>query len=236
VPPASALAGYWLGTVEPKSGSALSGRALIAGNGDVQLIVTATSALTASPELVVFGNVCCESKVDLDLQSTRYLSERVNGARFEAELKGGTLSGKFKIRGDDYEFSLDRSARYDEPVTLADLAGTYTRTITVFLGPSSTYTVTLDPSGQLNGSHSNGCVYSGAASMPDPPHNLVRLNVELSNCPSSITGSGSMNGTYSGLGALFKDVTAPSNPTQRTDVLFHSLIGRTWLGPQPVER
>jgi hypothetical protein len=236
LPPASAIAGYWWGEIETKSGWSLSGRAFIATNGDAQLIVTRTSSLTASPELVVFGNVCCEAKVDVELQATRYLTDRVDGARFEAEREGSKLSGKFKVRGDDYKFSLDGSPRYDEALTLADLAGTYTRTITTLLGPSGTYTVTFDANGQLNGSHSNGCVYSGTASLPNAPRNLVKLNVMLSNCPSSITGSGSMNGAYTGFGALFKDVTAPSDPTQRADVLFHSLVGHTWLGPQPVER
>ena len=222
--------------MQPKNGRVLSGRALIAANGDAQLIVTQSSVLTASAELVVFGNVCCEAKVDAELQSIRYLTARTNGARFEAELKGARLSGKFKVRGDDYDFALDRSARYDEPLTLPGFAGTYTRSTTVFLGPNSTYTVTLDPSGRLTGSHTNGCIYNGTASMPHVAHNLVKLEVELRNCPSSITGSGSMNGVYSGLGILFRDVAAPNDATQRADVLYHSLIGPTWLGPQPVQR
>jgi len=179
----------------------------------MQLIVTQTGGLTAAPEFVVFGNVCCGAKVDTQLQSTEYLTERVRDAKFEAERSGGALTGKLKIRGEDYDFSLDRSGRYDESVTLADLAGTYTRTITMFLGPTSTYTVTLDASGQLTGSHTNGCVYNGAVSLPDAPRNIVKVNVELRNCPSSITGSGSMNGSYSGLGVLLRGTTAPSDAT-----------------------
>jgi hypothetical protein len=233
--PTSAVAGYWFGTVKPNRGSQLAGRAMIAANGDAQFIVMGTTGLTATPELVVYGNVCCESKFDLDLPSKRYLSDRESSAKVQLELKE-QLAGKIKIRNDEYEISLDRLARYDENVTMADLAGTYSRTITVFLGPSSTYTMTLDPSGRLTGSHTNGCVYNGTATLPDAPRNLLKLEVQLSNCPSSITGSGSWNGTYAGMGVLFKDAAAPSNPTQRADILFHSLVGPTWLGPQPVER
>lgn len=233
--PTSAIAGYWSGTVKPKGGSQLAGRAMIAANGDAQIIIMGASGLAASPEVVIYGNVCCESKLDLELPSKRYLNDRESSAKVQLERKE-QLAGKIKIRADEYDVSLDRLARYDESVTLADLAGTYSRTITVFLGPSSTYTMTLDPNGRLTGSHTNGCVYNGTATLPDAPHNLLKLDVELSNCPSSITGSGSWNGAYSGMGVLFKDAVAPSNPTQRADILFHSFVGPTWLGPQPTER
>ena len=234
--PKSPLAGYWLGTVKPKSGSQLVGRAMIATNGDAQVIVMGTNGLAATPELVVYGNVCCDSKADLELDSKRYLNDRDSKAKVQLDIKDGPLTGTIKIRNDEYDISLDRSARSDESVTMAGLAGTYSRTTTFFLGPSSTYTMTLDPDGRLTGSHTNGCVYNGTATLPDASRNLIRLNVELSNCPRSITGSGSWNGTYTGVGILFKNVAAPSDATQRTDVLFHSLVGNTWLGHQPTER
>jgi hypothetical protein len=79
-------------------------------------------------------------------------------------------------------------------------------------------------------------VYNGAVSLPDAPRNIVKVDVELRNCPSSITGSGSMNGNYSGLGVFLRGTTAPSDSSKRADVLYHSVIGRTWLGAQPVER
>jgi hypothetical protein len=235
-PPATPLAGYWFGTVEPKQGRSLSGRAIIAGNGDAQLIVTEGPALTKSPLFVVHGNVCCKADVDTELKSARYLSDRSNDARFQVKLDNARLVGKVRIRRDEYDLSLARLARYNESITLAELSGTYTRQITLLIGPSSTYTVTVDPSGQISGSHSNGCIYGGTASLPDAPRNLVKLDIQLSNCPRSITGSGSMNGSYTGMGLLLRDTAAPSDSTQRADVFLHSLVGRTWLGAQPVER
>lgn len=233
--PTTPLAGYWTGPVTLKNRNS-TGRALIAANGDIHLVVSDNGGLAATPQLVVHGNLCCESKVKLDLASRRVLDARTDTAKFEAEVKGTALTGKFKVRGDDYEFELARSARYGETLTLAGLAGTYTRNVVVLLGPSTTYTVTIDASGRLTGSHTNGCVYNGTATVPDAPRNLVKLDVQLSNCPSSITGSGSLNGSYSGLGILLRDVTAPSNILMRADVLYHSLVGPAWLGPQPVER
>jgi hypothetical protein len=230
------MAGYWLGTLTAKSGRVYGARAFVTGAGDMHFVVTNATALTAASEFVVYGNVCCAASADADLSSKRYFTERENGARFRASVQGNVLSGDLKIRGDDYDFALDRTARYTETLTLQELAGTYTRTSTAFFGPSSTYTVTVDPNGTFNGSHTNGCVYNGTVSIPSAPRNLVKVDVVLSNCPSSITGSGSMSGTYSGFGLLARDTPSVRDPTQRTELFMHSLVGPTWLGLQYPER
>jgi hypothetical protein len=207
----------------------------VSGAGDLHLAVTANTDFTSTAQFVVYGNVCCEASVDANLKSRRYLDSRENGARFRASAEGDVLSGDVKIRGDDYEFSLDRSTRYAQALTLADLAGTYSRTTTVFLGPISTYTVTIDANGVLTGSHTNGCVYNGAVTIPDPPRNLFKLSVELNNCPRSITGSGSMSGSYTGFGILARNAQVPSDPTKRANLFMHTLAGPTWLGLQTLE-
>jgi hypothetical protein len=230
------MAGYWLGTLTAKSGSVYGARAFVTGAGDMHFVVTNATALTAASEFVVYGNVCCTVSVNADLRSKRFFTERENDARFRASVQGSVLSGDLKIRGDDYDFALDRAARYAETLTLQDLAGTYTRTTPAILGRSSTYTVTVDPNGTFTGSHTNGCVYNGTVATPDAPRNLVKVDVTLSNCPSSITGSGSMSGRYSGFGLLARDTPSVSDPTQRTELFMHSLVGPTWLGLQYPER
>lgn len=202
----------------------------------MHLVTTSNSSLTSGSEFVIHGNVCCTAEIDKQLRWHRYLTDRAQNARMRASVAGNTFSGEARVRGDDYRFSLSRSSRYDEATTLADLAGTYTRQTVVILGPNTTYTLTLDPSGQVNGSHSNGCLYSGTARIADPPANLVALNVELRNCPRSITGSGSQNGRYSGFGILARDIEPPSGASGRTNVFIHSLVGPTWLGQQAVEK
>lgn len=190
--------------------------------------------MTAQPRFVIYGNVCCEAQVDQKLNTLQHMEARVRGADFEASIEDGALVGEAKVRGEEYELSLARSPRYGEPLTLLDLAGTYTRTTTPLLGPSATYTINVDPTGQFTASHTNGCVYNGTVVLPDAPSNLIKLDVTLANCPS--TGSGSMNGQYTGLGVLFRDIAAPSDATKRTNVLYHSLVGPTWLGQQATER
>lgn len=229
--PKAAATGYWFGTMRAESGRQYGGRALVTGSGDIHLIVSANANYSSAPEFLVYGNVCCADKADVQLKSKRYRAEGENDARFRFEIEGNALKGDVRVRGDDYELSLERSARYDETLTLLDLAGTYSYTQIGFLGVSSTYTVTIDPTGQLQGSHTNGCVYTGTVAIADAPRNLARLDVQLSSCPRSITGSGSMDGRYTGLGFLARDTPAPGS-----SVFLHSLIGPTWLGQQPVEK
>ena len=197
----------------------------------MHLIVSSAADLQSAPELLVFGNVCCQNRGEAALKSKEYLNEREHGARFRFRIEGNALRGDVRIRADNYEFALDRSTRYDETLTLQDLAGTYSYTRVVLLGPSGTYTLTVNPNGQLQGSHTNGCVYNGTVAITDAPRNLVQLDVQLSNCPRSITGSGSMNGQYTGLGFLARDT-----PARGSSVFLHSLIGRTWLGHLPVAK
>jgi hypothetical protein len=204
---------------------------LVTGAGDMHFIVSSAASLSSDPEFLVYGNVCCEERGEADLKSKQYLSDRERGARFRFSIEDNALRGDVRIRGDDYEFSLDRSPRYSETLTLQDLAGTYSHTRLVLLGPSGTYTLTIDPNGQLHGSHTNGCVYDGTVKIADPPRNLAQLEVQLSNCPTSITGSGSADGRYTGLGLLARDT-----PSVGASVFLHSLIGRTWLGQQPVAK
>lgn len=196
----------------------------------MHFIVSSSASLSSGAEFLVWGNVCCENRMESQLKSKSYLSDREHGARFRFRIEGNALEGDLRIRGDDYEFSLDRSPRYDETLTLQDLAGTYTRTTLALFG-SSTYTITINPSGQLQGSHTNGCVYNGTVSIADAPRNLARLDVQLSNCPTTITGSGSADGSYTGLGFLARDT-----PSAGASVFLHSLIGHTWLGHQPVQK
>ena len=82
------------------------------------------------------------------------------------------------------------------------------------------HTLAVDAQGSVTGSHSNGCAYNGRVQIPDPNHNMLRLDVEISGC-GGLTSSRSWNGKYEGLGML-----------KSGGVLYHSLIGSTWFGPQ----
>lgn len=61
-------------------------------------------------------------------------------------------------------------------------------------GPYS-LTISIDASGAISGSDTDGCVYSGTGTIPDAQFNTYALAFE-------ITGCGSFNGSYAGLAVL----------------------------------
>lgn len=240
-PPAAltaALAGYWAGSLisDDDDDDRYGARALITAAGDMHFFVSADTDFASAPQFLVYGNVCCASQVDARLASRAYLGEREIAARFRATLRGDVWRGQVSIRGDEYEFTLQRSSRYAETLTLAELAGIYSRTVHARLDNAGTYTLTVDPSGQLTGSHTNGCIYNGSVVVPNPLRNLVLLEVTVSNCRRGRSNDGFPNGRYSGLGLLVRDTPVQNDFGRRTNVFLHSLVGPSWLGQQAVER
>ena len=174
---------------------------------------------------MVSANVCCESEFEDDATGKELGETRTHDASIDAEVDGNALSGELRFRGDDYRFTLSASSDYDRSVSLATLAGVYTQRTQTIFGEEVTLTVTIDASGQLTGSYSNGCVFNGDASIPDASHNMVQLQIDLANCGSQ-GSSKAWNGAYTGLGVLLSG----------NAVFYHSVIGPTWFGPQSVER
>ena len=219
------MAGYWKGTAtEEDSNRRYDAVALIDADGNAQWLLTRTGLL-GNECFVISADVCCESEFDDDATGKVLGETRTHDARIDAAVDGNALSGELRLRRDEYQFTLSRSSDYDRSVSLATLAGVYTQSTQTILGEQVTLTVTIDASGQLTGSYSNGCVFNGAASIPDASHNMVQLQIDLANCGSQ-GSSKSWNGAYSGLGVLLSD----------NAVFYHSVIGPTWFGPQSVER
>lgn len=188
-----------------------------------------------SPEFVLHGNLCCASSIEDEIAAQRFLNNRNEEATLAARLSNGSLLGQFEFRKRDYVFRLAPSSEYREPLTLQSLAGVYTQTVTPGSGDPVTLTMSITTNGQVTGSHSNGCVLNGNAAIPSADRNMVRLNVELANCGGNAS-SRQWNGAYSGLGVLLRNAVSPNNDSIRADVLYHSVVGPTWLGPQSVGR
>ncbi len=205
---------------------------MVAPSGDAQWILV--DANRSDSGFVLHGNVCCESELDTNIEAKELGDTRSRNARLRVELDGGALRGEIDFDRNDYEFTLNASSEFNQPLALAELAGTYTRSTLTLLGSQTTMTLTIDANGQLNGSHTNGCVFNGSASIPDATRSLVRLQVRLDSCGDTLASSKQWNGEYSGLGILLRDAVSPSNPQLREDVFYHSTIGPAWLGPQPV--
>lgn len=219
------MAGYWKGTAtEQGSNRSFDAVALIDAQGNAQWLLT-RGDLLGDDGFVVIANVCCEAQFE-DSATGKNLGETATrDASVSVTVDSNVLSGELQFRREDYRFTLNASSDYNRALTLADLAGVYTRRDDTIFGEEVTLTVTIDASGQLTGSYSNGCVVNGNASIPDASHNMVRLQMDLANCGSR-GSSKQWNGAYTGLGVLLAG----------DDVFYHSVIGPTWLGPQSVER
>jgi hypothetical protein len=204
--------------------------ALIDHRGRMQLITLDDD----DPQFVVHGNVCCGDRYEDDIAAKRFLSARNENAEVSIAIEAGALTGTIDFRRRDYEFSLPFSGEYNGPLTLEALAGVYTRTTTPLFGAPTTLTLAIDAAGRLTGSHSNGCMFDGSVSIPSAARSMVRIQMQMSGCGAEAGSSGGWNGSYEGLGILLRNAASPSNPALREDVFYHSTVGPTWLGPQPV--
>ena len=219
------MAGYWKGTAtEEDSDRTFDAVALIDAEGNAQWLLTRDGILDHDG-FVLFTNVCCESRFQDKVTAKQLADTRTRDADLDVALDGGSLNGALKFDRDNYSFNLSPSADYNRALSLATLAGTYSRRDNSIFGEEVTLTVTIEASGRLNGSYSNGCVFSGSASIPDATHNMVQLQIELANCGSH-GSSKQWNGEYAGLGVLLSG----------DDIFYHSVIGPTWFGPQSVAR
>jgi hypothetical protein len=108
----------------------------------------------------------------------------------------GMMDGRFAGVGDRETFHAAMSPVWNRPASLADLAGVYARTNSAGYSIS----VAIDAAGRITANDSRGCVLNGTASVPDPAHNLYRLNATVTSC-------GAFDGTYAGMGTLL-DVDA----------------------------
>jgi len=220
------MAGYWKGTAaEQNSNRTFDAVALIDAEGNAQWLLT-RAGLLDDDGFVVFANVCCEAQFEDDATGKDLGETATRDASVSAEVDSNVLSGELQFRRETYNFTLNAASDYNRSISLAELAGVYTRSDDTIFGEEVTLTVTIGTNGQVTGSYSNGCVVNGNASIPDSSHNMVQLQMALANCSDRGGSSKQWNGAYTGLGLLLSG----------NDIFYHSVIGPTWLGPQTVER
>lgn len=101
------------------------------------------------------------------------------------------MSGHYTGNGQTGNFSMNLSPMWQRDASLSDIAGTYTRSTST----GYTMTMSIDTHGQMTGSDTSGCVFSGTMTAPDPHHDLYRMDVTVSSC-------GELDGAYHGMGSL----------------------------------
>ena len=107
------------------------------------------------------------------------------------DYSNGTWGGRYNGRGDAGTFNVSLNPMWNRPASLANLAGVYTRRTSY----GYTMTMTVGANGQLTASDTRGCLINGTVVVPDPTHNLYRLDATVVSC-------GTLNGAYAGMGTL----------------------------------
>ncbi|MEJ2142937.1 MAG: hypothetical protein P8Y24_11385, partial [Gammaproteobacteria bacterium] len=86
-------------------------------------------------------------------------------------------------------FSMDYSELTDRGAFLAVIDSNWSEE----LSGGKITTLSIDATGVINGSDTDGCVYNGAIQIPDEKINIYKIELNLSIC-------GELDGNYSGLG------------------------------------
>jgi hypothetical protein len=101
------------------------------------------------------------------------------------------VSGHYDGSGDVGTFSMSMSTMWNRPAAMETVAGVYTRSTAA----GYTMTLTIGANGQMSGSDSTGCVFTGTVAVPDAMHNLYAIDATVSSC-------GTLDGSYRGMGTL----------------------------------
>ncbi len=112
----------------------------------------------------------------------------LDGEVVERDGMFGTYAGD----GAEGRFALTYGDAYEDGSSLDLLAGIWSYSQALSGGGVYTITLDLDDTGQLFGSDTAGCVFSGQLSIIDGRYSVYRASVSVSTC-------GDLNGDYSGL-------------------------------------
>ncbi len=109
----------------------------------------------------------------------------------------GTVAERDSVFGDysgedDGFFSLDYSAKYERASSFDQTSGVWTFNMSSSGGAIYNVTLDIDADGQLFGTDTNGCVFSGALSIIDGRYNVYEVLVDISSCTP-------FDGAYTGL-------------------------------------
>ena len=212
------IEGAWTGTALHMNTASARPAVLIATrDGDTMLYIQ-----RGVDSAVVRGDACCDGLVEGSgdgwtlVNQTRtaapvrfLITDLVNGQR--------ALTGPVTVEGQVYELDLRRHADYQQPLSLASLAGSYT--LTTAAGPRVTFDIT--PTGALTATDVVGCQFAAQLSVPDVTRNLFVIpSLTMTGCTGGATVR---NGTYSGLGYL-AGLADPQAPKLLTFMLSGNLV------------
>lgn len=129
--------------------------------------------------------------------TTRLRLYDFDGSRFDDATTQGTFISRNSFTGSYSRtsgFSGDFRAAYaaeayEQPSSIEKVAGIWSSTNTI-----ASNSVTINANGEVFGTDSDGCIYSGEISTPNTSRNLYKVSFRIENCEA-------VNGSYFGLAA-----------------------------------
>lgn len=181
----SELAGIWQGTVTQSAGTA-STIGLIRRNGEYHFLSGNETSYTTG-NFQISGDRFSGSGPEYDDAGVEIVA--LSGDFVSKQ----SLSGVGRVNGvQTSSFELNYDSIYERGSSLARVVGTYSDTDGTY-----TETYTIDSSGDITGSDTDGCVINGQISIVNSAYNDYGIQLTVSNC--------AISGNYTGAAVLLDD-------------------------------
>ncbi len=191
-PPVSEVDGIWRGSFVSDSTGSYSLLGLIK-DGEIRMLSADNGSIHAGTASVASGGVFSATTTDYAIGGTVYAETSMTGSY----VQGQSISADYTAtNGDSGTVSLTYDELYDRDSSLALTEGIWSVTEGAY-----TFTITIQADGTLDGSDTDGCIYSGSVSIIDSNKNLYDVDVSAANC-------GVADGDYNGYGVISDDQSA----------------------------
>ena len=122
-------------------------------------------------------------------------TDGIQNLELDGTLDASGMFGDYTGEDDEGRFNLNYDPNYENSSSLDLVAGVWSFTMASAGGGVYTVTMTIDDNGQLFGSDTPGCVFTGQVSIIESQYNAYRVAVVTSSC-------GEFDGGYAGLAFL----------------------------------
>jgi hypothetical protein len=165
---------------------------LVAPSGEVRFITTLDEQLMGQITITDSGfsvDPLSSFISDGNLSDEYYASVFNTNGSATGTIDNDQLTGTSTIGGNTASFVMDKDN------DLTDVGASFDQLTGNYASPDSLTSISFDIDGKINGLDDDGCVYSGAMTIPDANINIYEMNVIVENCEGG-------DGSYNGLAAV----------------------------------
>jgi hypothetical protein len=206
--PSAVATGVWQGTITENSVGTFSVIGLIYGN-ELRFI-SADAGVLYEGTITISGTGFTGTTTNIDINGGVISTSTLTGTISTASSISGTFTSS---DGGSGSFSLAYDPITARGASLATTDDNWTATDGIY-----TMTLSIDATGQLTGSDTDGCVFNGSVSVLDPAVNIYGIDVTATSC-------GAFDGTFAGYGVVGDTVVANDTLTFVVSNASHVIVG-----------